>query len=212
MVVSHPHFWTSMLDWAQEFDCPLYLASDEASWLCREDKEKRIRWIEDITQEIVPGVTAVKLGGHFPGSMILHWEGQIFTADTIAVTLSGLYRPTRPEGSNTFSFMWAYPNFIPLAPSILQTMWERPEPFEFHAVHSLFVGRDVRGKEIKGEVLEDMKFQARSQGWEEHPILALEWDERSDGFEEEPKDLSEVLDRFTASVGKQPAQQLERGF
>lgn len=30
MVVSHPHFWTSMLDWAQEFDCPLYLASDEA--------------------------------------------------------------------------------------------------------------------------------------------------------------------------------------
>ena len=89
MVVSHPHFWTSMLDWAKEFDCPLYLAADEAEWLCREDKENRIKWINSTTEEIVSGVTAVKLGGHFTGSMILHWDGKIFTADTIAVTLVG---------------------------------------------------------------------------------------------------------------------------
>jgi glyoxylase-like metal-dependent hydrolase (beta-lactamase superfamily II) len=93
MVVSHPHFWTTVLDWAQEFDCPLYLASDEAGWLCREDKEGRTRWIQETSKEIVPGVTAVKLGGHFPGSMILHWDGKIFTADTIAVTLASITAP-----------------------------------------------------------------------------------------------------------------------
>lgn len=87
MIVSHPHFYTSMLDWAHEFNCPLYLAADESDWICRDDKDKRIQWIHKTSQEILPGVTAVKLGGHFPGSMILHWDGQIFTADTIAVTL-----------------------------------------------------------------------------------------------------------------------------
>lgn len=87
MIVSHPHFYTSMLDWAEEFECPLYLAADESGWLCRTDKGNRIKWIHSTTEEILPGVNAIKLGGHFPGSMVLHWDGKIFTADTIAVTL-----------------------------------------------------------------------------------------------------------------------------
>ena len=94
MVVSHPHFWTSHLDWAKEFDCPLYLSADEAEWLCREDQEGRIKWIKGITEEIIPGVTAVKLGGHFPGSLVLHWDGKLFTADTIAITLVRCISPS----------------------------------------------------------------------------------------------------------------------
>lgn len=90
MVVSHPHFWTSHLDLAEEFNWPLYLSAEESGWLCREDKAGRIRWITGLTQEILPGFTAVKLGGHFPGSLVLHWEDNIFTADTIAVTLVSL--------------------------------------------------------------------------------------------------------------------------
>jgi len=30
----------------------------------------------------VPGVTAIKVGGHFEGSMVLHWDGHLFVADT----------------------------------------------------------------------------------------------------------------------------------
>ena len=33
-------------------------------------------------EEIVPGVTAIKVGGHFEGSMVLHWDGHLFIADT----------------------------------------------------------------------------------------------------------------------------------
>jgi hypothetical protein len=76
--------------------------------------------------------------------------------------------------------MWAYPNFIPLEPSILLEMWKRLEPYDFYAVHSLFVGRDVRGPRLKGEVLDDMKLQARFQGYKdgEHAIFDLKWDGR----------------------------------
>lgn len=87
MLVTHRHFWTTRLDWAKEFDCPLYLSVEESGWLCREDKDKRVKWITVITEEIFTDVAAVKLGGHFPGSLILHWDNKIFTADTIAVTL-----------------------------------------------------------------------------------------------------------------------------
>ena len=75
--------------------------------------------------------------------------------------------------------MWAYPNFIPLSPSVLQAMWERLEPYDFNAVHSLFVGRDVRDARIKGEVLDDVKRQARAEGYteEDHTIFKLKWDD-----------------------------------
>jgi glyoxylase-like metal-dependent hydrolase (beta-lactamase superfamily II) len=31
----------------------------------------------------VEGVTAVKAGGHFDGSLVLHWEDKLFIADTL---------------------------------------------------------------------------------------------------------------------------------
>ena len=31
----------------------------------------------------MPGVTAVKAGGHFDGSLVLHWEKKLFVADTL---------------------------------------------------------------------------------------------------------------------------------
>ena len=32
---------------------------------------------------VLPGVTAIKTGGHFPGSLVLHWEQKLFIADTL---------------------------------------------------------------------------------------------------------------------------------
>lgn len=34
-------------------------------------------------KEIVPGVTAIRCGGHFEGSLCLHWDGRLFIADTL---------------------------------------------------------------------------------------------------------------------------------
>jgi len=73
------------LDWARTFNCPIYISVDDQEWLCRADDfyHPARSFINSITQEILPGVTANKCGGHFPGSLVLHWENKLFIADTM---------------------------------------------------------------------------------------------------------------------------------
>lgn len=54
------------------------------------------------------GVTAYKVGGHFPGSLVLSWDGKLFTADTLMPTPAGIGH--QRKGMNSFVFMWSYPN------------------------------------------------------------------------------------------------------
>ncbi|KAJ9603228.1 hypothetical protein H2200_012523 [Cladophialophora chaetospira] len=83
IVISHPHYYTTHLDWAEAFECPVYIAAEDEEWCSRKDEAKRRRFISQETEEILPGVTAVKVGGHFPGSLILHWNNILFLADSI---------------------------------------------------------------------------------------------------------------------------------
>ncbi|KAL9621022.1 MAG: hypothetical protein Q9160_004540 [Pyrenula sp. 1 TL-2023] len=83
--------------WSSTFQCPLYLAYADRGWLFRPrlneptaksstspqlDKLDLHLLTETYTQ-IVPGVTAAICGGHFEGSMCLHWEDKLFIADTL---------------------------------------------------------------------------------------------------------------------------------
>lgn len=77
IAISHPHFYSSHLEWARVFDCEVFVAAEDREWLNREDVESRRVLVEDIDLEILPGVTMVKLGGHFPGSSVLHCDGNL---------------------------------------------------------------------------------------------------------------------------------------
>jgi glyoxylase-like metal-dependent hydrolase (beta-lactamase superfamily II) len=77
IAISHPHFYSTHLEWAREFDCPVYLASEDQEWLNRVDVEERRIFYKGETIEILPGATMVKLGGHFPGSSALFWNGNL---------------------------------------------------------------------------------------------------------------------------------------
>lgn len=83
IVISHPHYYTNHLDWAEAFDCPVYIAAEDEEWVSRTDTNNRRRLITSPTQEIVPGLTAIKVGGHFPGSLVLHWKNMLFLADSL---------------------------------------------------------------------------------------------------------------------------------
>ena len=87
IIISHPHYYSTYVEWAERFKCPVFISVDDKEWLCREPLEEgMIRFIEGSAgsvEEIVPGVRAIKTGGHFKGSLVLHWEEKLFIADTI---------------------------------------------------------------------------------------------------------------------------------
>lgn len=74
IAISHPHFYSTHLEWAREFDCPVYLAEEDQEWINRDDEGGRRQFVTGPSLEILPGVNVVKLGGHFPGSSALHWN------------------------------------------------------------------------------------------------------------------------------------------
>jgi len=175
IVISHPHYYTTYVEWAQTFKCPVYVSSDDEEWLHRADVEGVRKPITRSTETIVEGVTAVKAGGHFPGSLVLHWENHLFIADTLVTVPSALYHIDRPPGTTSFTFFWSIPNMIPLPPDEVLGIWKALKPYEFTATHGAFKGIDVRSKDVKRRVLESAKIQIRAEGYTHHALLEEEW-------------------------------------
>ena len=98
MVISHPHFYTTYADWAQAFKCPIYMASDDQGWLCQKPPTPQtlslVGGLAGTAVNVLPGVSAIKTGGHFPGSLVLHWEKKLFIADSmVTVPVSNEHLP-----------------------------------------------------------------------------------------------------------------------
>lgn len=85
IVISHPHFYTSHLDWAREFQCPVYMSAADEEWLNRVDGEGVRRLVSGVTEipEVDGEVRHIQAGGHFDGSAFLLWEKKLFIADTM---------------------------------------------------------------------------------------------------------------------------------
>ncbi|RDW87689.1 hypothetical protein BP5796_03383 [Coleophoma crateriformis] len=192
IVISHPHYYTTHLEWAETFDCPVYLSWEDMGWLNRLDRLGRFRTFIHTKEEDIEyrgeklGVKALKLGGHFPGSLCVLAFGRLLIADTLVTTPAGMGDWTkgtgmgttrRPEGMNSFAFMWSIPNMIPLSPAEIAGMWDVLKRHEFVSTHGAFVNVDVYdgagGSEtgVKQRVLDSMQIQVRSMGWKEHSFL-----------------------------------------
>src|SRR5580704_16198381 len=85
----------------------ILLPRADAHWLTRPDPAVRT-WSG--TLDVLPGVTLIQCGGHFPGSAVVHWAsgadgaGALLTGDTIFVT----------PGEDRLTFVWSAPNRLPL--------------------------------------------------------------------------------------------------
>lgn len=91
IVISHPHFYTTWKDWSATFNnVPVYLAEPDKSWLNRSLTDANVRFLTERHTPLVPDVTAIICGGHFPGSMCLHTAAgatkvpSLFHADTVS--------------------------------------------------------------------------------------------------------------------------------
>ncbi|KAI0450540.1 beta-lactamase-like protein [Xylaria acuta] len=180
IVISHPHYYSTHLEWARAFDCPVYLAAEDREWLTQLDEKHQVFITR--TETMVFGTKVLKLGGHFPGSLVMLFEGRLLIADTFLATPSGLGNwdtdavgtaRERPRDMNSFSFMWSYPNMIPLAPDALEHMWAILKNYEFGSTHGAFPGMDIvkTPEEMKRRVLESMQIQIRYSGHGGHAML-----------------------------------------
>jgi hypothetical protein len=145
MAISHPHYYTTMVEWSRALGgVPIHLHAADRQWVMRSDPAVQF-WDGD-TKSIAPGITLVRLGGHFAGGTVLHWAN--WEQDR-GVLLSGDILQVVPSGH--VSFMWSYPNLIPLSAATVQRMVKTLEPFAFDAVYGSFSGRnqiDVKGKHV----------------------------------------------------------------
>lgn len=129
IAISHPHFFSSMVEWSRAFAAPIYLHADHRPWVMRPDPA--IRYWEGEACEALPGLTIVRCGGHFPGSSVLHWaagadgRGALFTSDTMRVASDRRY----------VSFMYSYPNDIPLNAATVRRIVAAVEPYAFERIY-----------------------------------------------------------------------------
>jgi glyoxylase-like metal-dependent hydrolase (beta-lactamase superfamily II) len=141
IAVSHPHYYSSMAEWSRAFGgVPIYLHAADRQWIMRPDKA--IVFWEGDTRTLAGGLTLVRCGGHFEGGTVLHWEGG---AEGRGALLSGDIIQVVPDRKHV-SFMWSYPNFVPLSASAIERIVKAVEPFEYDRVYGAFwdmvIGRD----------------------------------------------------------------------
>lgn len=145
IAISHPHYYTSMVEWSQAFDCPIYLHAADREWVMRPDRA--IEFWEGETKEIGFGLTLIRCGGHFDGGTVMHWPDG---ADDKGVILSGdIVQVVQDRG--WVSFMYSYPNLIPLPVSTVRQIVDAVEPFEFDRIYGAWWGKVV-GTDAKSAV------------------------------------------------------------
>ena len=136
IAMSHPHFYGAHVDIADYFDARVLIPRADQQWVQR--PSPRIEFFDEHV-EPVPGLTLARIGGHFDGAAVLHWpagsngRGALLTGDTITVV----------QDRSWVSFMWSYPNLIPLDESTVLDIAARVERFRFDRVYGGWWGRVV---------------------------------------------------------------------
>ena len=138
IAISHPHFYASNIAWSQAFDdCPVYIHASDGQWV--QYPAPAVQLWEGASCEILPGVTLLNPGGHFEGAAVLHWAGG---ADGRGVLLSG-DTATVVMDRRYVSFMYSYPNLIPLPATAIHRIVETIRPYRFERIYGGWNGRVV---------------------------------------------------------------------
>ncbi|KAF2170995.1 hypothetical protein M409DRAFT_63991 [Zasmidium cellare ATCC 36951] len=182
IVISHPHYYTTWSEWSRTFQCPVYVGEPDQIWLERVGSPgAEVRFITKKYDEgVLEGVTVLLAGGHFDGSLLLHWDEKLFIADTIFTSPSATNPVPGKPGVISFTFFYSIPNRIPLHPDAILSIWRQVKPLTFHACYGAFAGQDVRTRPneqargtggVKGRLLESCKMYVGAMGWKGHPLL-----------------------------------------
>jgi hypothetical protein len=129
IAISHPHYYASMIEWSNAFGgVPVYLHEKDRQWVQRPDA--CIHFWQGETHPLDSAFTLIRLGGHFAGYQVLHGPGALFTGDLPQVCMDRRW----------VSFMYSYPNWLPLSVPSVQRIVAALEPFEFQKLFGAWPG------------------------------------------------------------------------
>jgi glyoxylase-like metal-dependent hydrolase (beta-lactamase superfamily II) len=80
---------------------------------------------------VLPDLTLIQCGGHFPGSSVVHWasgaggSGALLSGDTIFVT----------PGEDRVTFVWSAPNRLPLHADAVRGVVAAVRPYAFDRIY-----------------------------------------------------------------------------
>jgi hypothetical protein len=138
IAVSHPHYHSSMVSWSKAFgDAPIYLHECVRRWVMR--PHENIHYWSGRTNSLFAGLTLHNTGGHFSGYQVLHWPAG---ANGNGVLLSG-DQPTVVADRRWVSFMYSYPNYIPLGRAEIDRIVEVIKPLKFDRIYGAWWNRVV---------------------------------------------------------------------
>ena len=137
IAISHPHYYSAMQEWSAAFDnAPIFLHAADREWVMR--RGDAIQFWEGAQHELAPGVTLIHCGGHFEGGTVLHWAS---AAEGRGALLSGDILQVGPDG--LVSFMFSYPNLIPLSAKAVKKIAEAVAPFAHDRIYGAWWERVI---------------------------------------------------------------------
>jgi hypothetical protein len=140
IAVSHPHYYTTMVEWSRAFgDAPIHIHEAERRWVMRPDR--CVQFWSGRTRALRGGLSLVCTGGHFEGYQVLHWPSG---ADGRGVLMAG-DQPQIGMDPRQVSFMYSYPNYIPLNGTAIRRIVDDLDPLTYDRLYGAFV---IRGQGV----------------------------------------------------------------
>jgi hypothetical protein len=138
IAVSHPHFYGALADWSAAFgNAPVYLQAADSEWITR-PHPAIVSWSGEEFR-LSDDIVLVRAGGHFPGGTMLHWRagaegrGALFTGDIATVAMDRRF----------LSFMYSFPNYIPLNAGAVKGIAAAVAPLAFDRIYGGWWGRNI---------------------------------------------------------------------
>jgi hypothetical protein len=127
-----------MVEWSLAFDnAPIHLHAADRQWVTRPHTSVQ-HWSGE-SRKLLDDLVLVHTPGHFDGFQVLYWRQG---ADGKGVLLSG-DQPQVCLDTRWVSFMYSYPNYIPLGARAIEQIVARLEPYRFDRIYGAFPKRTV---------------------------------------------------------------------
>jgi len=138
IAVSHPHYYGAVADWSEAFGgVPVYLHGDDRAWITRPHPAIEL-WSGE-SHRLSRDIDLVRTGGHFAGGTVMYWRagadgrGALLTGDVAMVAMD----------RRTLSFMYSYPNYIPLNAQSVRRVASAVDPLVFDRIYGAWWDRNI---------------------------------------------------------------------